>query len=146
MGVDVALSALGRRSVCTTGRANRCPIPTTIRRFDVESLDLSGVRIVLVHGEIDMVTAGELTGHLDEAGEMDDIAVVADLCEVTFMDSSGLGALLRAQRALRETEVPMAVACVPHGPLARLFQISALDGVLDVYDDRDQAMTAVLRQ
>lgn len=147
MGVDVATAALDRRSVCTTGGA-REPMPHTDHDppFDIESLDASGVRIVLVHGEIDMVSAGQLTGHLYEADEMDAIAVVVDLCAVTFMDSSGLVALLRAQRAFRETDVPMAIACLPHGPLARLFQISALDGVLDVYDDRDQAMTAVLRQ
>ena len=57
--------------------------------------------VVTPSGEVDRDTAGELRRHLAEALELagrGHIDVDVDLAQVTFMDSSGIGALLAAHR------------------------------------------------
>ena|SRR5579862_9618751 len=59
----------------------------------------SGATVVRVSGEVDLSTVGGLRAPLDElAGEGRDVTV--DLGEVTFIDASGLGALVGARDAL----------------------------------------------
>ena len=61
-----------------------------------EVADLRGDRLLIVAGELDLATVPELArmlGALRARGH----AVVLDLADVTFMDSSGLSLLLEAQ-------------------------------------------------
>jgi anti-sigma B factor antagonist len=55
--------------------------------------------------------------------------LVIDLGEVTFCDSSGLGALLDIRRAAGDAEVPMVLRAVPP-PVARLLELTDVDGWL----------------
>jgi anti-anti-sigma factor len=60
--------------------------------FRVTSLESDGATIVAVAGEIDLATAPQLRAALTAApGDL-----TVDLAGVTFMDSSGLGALVAA--------------------------------------------------
>jgi anti-anti-sigma factor len=52
--------------------------------------------VVFVRGDIDMERADELDQQLREAVDADP-AVIVDLDEVTFLDSSGIQSLIRAQ-------------------------------------------------
>jgi anti-sigma B factor antagonist len=61
--------------------------------FQVET----GDGVVSVRGEIDRVTIGQVVVAVESAG--DDI--VLELTRVTFIDSSGLQGVLRAQQAAR---------------------------------------------
>jgi anti-anti-sigma factor len=63
---------------------------------DVESADPS--ELLTVRGEIDMDNAGELVDAIARIGG----TAVVDLSGVTFIDSTGLQGLLRAQRAARQ--------------------------------------------
>ena len=60
------------------------------------------VHVVTVEGPADLYTAQELRETLCEAAQQSGGALIADLTYVTFLDSSGLSALLAAhQRASR---------------------------------------------
>lgn len=79
--------------------------------------------VVAVQGEIDISTAGELAARLREMMEAGFRRVVLDLREVTFIDSSGLRAVIQARAASDRAEVEFAL--VP-GPKAvqRLFELT----------------------
>ncbi len=66
--------------------------------------------------------------------------VLADLGRVSFMDSTALGALVRAVRELGENGADVRVV-LPHGTARRIFEITALDGALPVAHDREAALT-----
>jgi anti-anti-sigma factor len=53
--------------------------------------------VIAVAGEIDLATAPDLSRRVLEHRERD---VVLDLSEVTFLDSSGISALVHAQQSL----------------------------------------------
>jgi anti-anti-sigma factor len=58
--------------------------------FRVDAPGFDGVRVIIPRGEVDAATREALTAHLvASAGWL----IVVDLARVTFMDSSGLGAL-----------------------------------------------------
>jgi anti-anti-sigma factor len=55
-------------------------------------------KLVTVRGEIDMDNAGELVDAIERVAD----TAVVDLSGVTFIDSTGLKGLLRAQQAARQ--------------------------------------------
>jgi anti-anti-sigma factor len=85
-----------------------------------------GARIVTLTGEIDIAVMGELSPLL--VAEED---VVVDLSHVSFMDSSGIAALLRAHR-LQTTPGHRLLVRGAHGPVSRVLEITGADSVLSL--------------
>ena len=65
------------------------------RNHHVSLSDEDGAVVVLVRGEIDLAAAPTLRDRLREAGDRSP-AVVVDMADTTFLDSSGLHVLVRA--------------------------------------------------
>jgi anti-sigma B factor antagonist len=96
-----------------------------------------GQRVVLaVTGEIDMLTAPSLSAAIGNAQPCHELWV--DLSNVSFMDSTGIPALVQAQRTLREAPHSFAVICPP-GPVRRVFELSGVDGQMVLFPHRSAA-------
>ena len=82
-----------------------------------------GVAIVTLRGELDMAGAPELEKALAALEDEPDVhAIALDLSALEFMDSSGLRAVVRADR--RTTETGRRFALVKGGePVHRVFEI-----------------------
>ena len=110
-------------------------------RLGIEQSSGPGYRGCRLAGEIDFTSAGPvqatLTGMVLPGGG----TVVVDLCRGTFLDSSGLGTLVQAHRTALERDTRLLVAASP--PVRKLLQLTALDTVLDTYDDLAAAEAAV---
>jgi anti-anti-sigma factor len=111
--------------------------------YEIESADRDAIRLVDVRGEIDLAAAPELSEHLLGAADAGVRAVVVDLCRVSFLDSSGLAALLNARKRLRAEDVTMIIACEPGGRPERILQVTGLHSVVEVAGSREQALDAV---
>lgn len=61
----------------------------------IRRLDSVGVRYVQVSGELDLANVDEFKRHLD--GCRDGERLVVDATELSFIDSTGLGALVQAR-------------------------------------------------
>ena len=62
----------------------------------------SGSWRLVVRGELDAASAPDLQAQLDELVEQHAQLVIVDLAEITFLDSSGLRALVHGARALEK--------------------------------------------
>ena len=83
-----------------------------------------------MHGEIDVATAPELGRRLDAAIEASPGSVIdVDFSAVSFIDSSGLGALVAAQRRARATGGELWVSNLRTN-LRTVFELTGLDKVL----------------
>jgi anti-sigma B factor antagonist len=91
--------------------------------------------VVEVVGEVDMTTASELSEALEAAPE-GTTWVVIDLSEVSFLDSSGLNALVQARRLLAERGLALRVVVPAEGAIRRVFEITHLTEPLTVVDSR----------
>jgi anti-anti-sigma factor len=82
---------------------------------------------VTVSGELDLATAHELEAVFEALEPTPPERVLVDLAAVTFLDSSGIRALVRANRRLNGLGVPLVVDAVSDA--AR--QVLEISGVLD---------------
>jgi anti-anti-sigma factor len=95
--------------------------------------------VIALSGELDLAGAAALEDELGrlEAGPLD--AIVLDLRDVTFMDSSGLRVIAVANQ--RAQERGRRLALVPGGDqVMRVFEITRMRERLDFVDD-PQAVT-----
>jgi anti-sigma B factor antagonist len=105
--------------------------------FSLRREDAGDVAVVVVDGEVDMVTAPAIQQELESLAP--GTCVVVDLCDVPFMDSTGLRVLLAARQAL---DGRVHIACVPGGPVARLFEVAHVPELLKVFATRGGALAA----
>jgi anti-sigma B factor antagonist len=97
--------------------------------------------VLNVAGEIDMATAPDLQEAIDAALESSPHELWIDLTATAFMDSTGVHALLGASGRLRARNCRLAIIC-PDGAVRRLFQITGIDGALEIHPDRGAAHRA----
>ena len=69
-------------------------------------------------------------------------ALLLDLSDCGFLDSTGLHAIIDARTAIHEAGGRLAVCCPPSGPVARVIEV-ALPGMLELYPTRDAALRAL---
>lgn len=94
--------------------------------------------VVRIGGELDHFCAQRVRRDLDALLEDRTVnTLVLDLSTLTFMDSSGIGALLGRYRILRERGGRMGVINMnPH--ISRLFHMSGLDRVIYQLDKQQE--------
>lgn len=102
---------------------------------------LEGVPVASVRGEIDLESRDRFEQQLAPVRAAVGPAVL-DLEHVPFMDSSGLHVVVQLWRAMRADGRELAVACRLDG-VRRLFELTALDGLLRLYEDAPTAARAV---
>ena len=105
-----------------------------------EPLGPDGV-ILTARGELDVPTAPALRERLREAHDRGVRRMVLDLCDVTFIDSLTLAAIVGARTRLGDGGA-MAIATCHHYVLL-IFEAGGLDGLLDVVETRDEAVALV---
>jgi anti-sigma B factor antagonist len=96
--------------------------------FAVERTSVPGGMCVAVAGEVDMDTAPRMRAAIEAALVAGD-PVTVDLGSVTFMDSSGLAALIAARATAAAAGVSVSIERVPRR-VADLFTITGLEGML----------------
>jgi len=85
-----------------------------------------------VEGEVDAHTAPQLKTAIGTAIEHGATEVIADLDQVTFMDSTGLGVLVGGLKRLRELGGELRIVCTRR-PILRILEITGLDKVIPIY-------------
>jgi anti-anti-sigma factor len=95
----------------------------------VTTAERPGLTRVTVAGEIDIATSPQLGAALSGPGS-DTVLVVLDLSQVTFIDSTGLSVILRADDRLREADRRLVLIPGPR-PVQRFFEITGTDRRLD---------------
>lgn len=100
-------------------------------QFEFASISGEEAARLIVKGEIDLMAEEPLVDSVAAALSSSAASMlVLDLNAVRFMDSSGVRAVLRCQRAAKERGVAFRVA-VTKGPLTKLFRLA---GVTDWFD------------
>ena len=93
--------------------------------------------VVVATGELDAFVAPDLTASLHDVDAA--AHLVVDLANVSFMDSTALGVLVRVARERGARGAALRVV-LPQGSARRIFEITALDRVLPIAPDRAAAV------
>jgi anti-sigma B factor antagonist len=113
-----------------------------LRGLTVDRAHSSGAPGVLLRGAIDLGTASQLIARLEAAIRASRGAFVIDLCDVTFLDSSGVSVLLRARAVLGREERALVIVCPP-GSARSIFELAGIDDLLELFETRDQAAASL---
>ncbi|MDH6551470.1 stage II sporulation protein AA (anti-sigma F factor antagonist) [Streptomyces sp. SAI-133] len=109
-------------------------------RLSVEQRSVDGVHVVTVRGEIDHATNGALHEALfPEDGASAPARIVVDLSDVTFMDSSGINALLAAHQRASDAQGWLRIAGAQR-TVARLLNITGIGQVISCHPSVEQAL------
>jgi anti-anti-sigma factor len=116
--------------------------------FEVKVGDLDqGVRTVSVRGELDLSTAPELEGPLNEVLENGDGSLLIDLASCEFIDSTGIALIVRAwQRIDSDGNGHSLVICSENDQVRRVLEITGLELSIPVHTTRDEALAAMQGQ
>lgn len=109
--------------------------------FRVEAENDAGLNTVSVFGELDQATAPELRTALTRALG-GGVAVLVDLSDCDFIDSTGLSLLVEAKRRLAENERQFGVCC-PDADVRRLLELTGIDEAVGLFDSRDEAVATL---
>ena len=101
-----------------------------------------GTYLVEASGEIDASTAPLLQRTLLSAFAEGHERLVLDISPVTYMDSSGIGAVMAAYAEARQRDARFAVVCAENHPAQRIRGMG-LEAVLAVFPDRKRALAGV---
>jgi anti-anti-sigma factor len=100
--------------------------------------------VVPVRGEVTFSNVGEFERKLERAFGDGARNLVIDLTEVTFIDSSGLSALLTASTRARERGGAVALV-LAQGEPPSIFRFRGVDRLLALYDSREAALEELSR-
>lgn len=101
--------------------------------------EVGGVPVVEAAGELDLETAGSFEAALSRALEANAERVIVDLTSVTFMDSSGVNALMSRTRSFREAGGAVPLAVGGEQQAFKVLRICGLDRLLGVHPDAESA-------
>ena len=136
MASFVAVS-YGCRCECYGRRAWGRPLPDDFALTE-DTLD-DDRHLVAVRGDLDLHTAPELREALDRAIDEGRSRLVVDLTETSYMDSSGLTALVLAHKRVRQRSGQLVVVNVDPS-IGRTFEITGLHLLFPLVTKRDDAI------
>jgi anti-sigma B factor antagonist len=108
--------------------------------FSVDVTD-DGVAVVTPRGRLTMVSARRLRELLGETVASGQHRIVLDMAETTFLDSSGLGAIIAGLKGARQAGGDLRVAR-PTEAVMTVFKLTNLDRVLHPRDSVEGAFDA----
>ncbi len=113
-------------------------------RLTLETREVGRVTIVRCRGRIVAGAETELLHSHIAHLLRDRKTIVLNLCEVEFVDSSGLGAMVRALTASRQLHGDVKLCNVPE-PICKVLQMTHLAQLFDMHDSEEKAVAAFYR-
>jgi anti-anti-sigma factor len=110
-------------------------------QLEIQVQDLRGCVIARPVGEVDLSNASTLEGRLRTLIERSNMVV--DLSQTTFLDSTGLSAVIVAYRCGQALGHSLRLSGA-QGQVRRVLEITQLDVVLEHHDDVGDAVEAAL--
>ena len=101
------------------------------------------VQVVRPSGILDGTKAGQFRQEISNLVESNVDIVLIDFQDVTFMDSSGLGALVLALKTVRAAGGKLFV-CSVNEQIKMLFELTSMDRVFEIFPTREDFDNTVI--
>ena len=110
-------------------------------RIETSLRHLDGIPVLDVTGEIDIYTTPQFKEAVSAAIDENKPAIIINMTQVTYMDSSGFGTLLSATKRLRPLDGALYLTGCNES-IQRMLQITRLNTIFGVYGTEDEALAA----
>ena len=106
--------------------------------MEIEIKEQGGAQVVALEGEVDLQTSPKVREVLQDClGK--GAAIVVDLANVTYIDSSGVASLVETVQAARGKKIDFKLAAVSEASL-RVLKLARLDSVFEICDTVDDCL------
>ena len=107
----------------------------------ISASDQDGIAILMVGGDVDLATVGDLDAAVSDALARTPKALVIDLTGVDFLASAGLQSLVATQQRIGTSA---GFAVVANGPAtSRPIQLTGLDSIFALHPSLPDALSAL---
>ncbi|MCX8053762.1 MAG: STAS domain-containing protein [Armatimonadetes bacterium] len=111
-------------------------------RLETAFRDIDGKKVLDVVGEIDVYTAPKFKEAVNQILDAGQDHLLINMAGVTYMDSSGFGALLSATKRLKPKGGTVnLVKC--NSVIDRILRITRLNTIFATFDNLDEAVQAI---
>lgn len=100
--------------------------------MQIEAVPGSDRYVITVSGEVDLATSPDLDQAIISGIESGAQSVIIDLTDVSFMDSSGLGVIVRGLKRSREADKDLDLI-ITNERVLKVFGITGLDQVIPIH-------------
>ncbi|MEL6440441.1 MAG: STAS domain-containing protein [Cyanobacteria bacterium J06621_8] len=97
----------------------------------------SAIKIIEPRGILDGTKTADFQHQIEQSVESGVHSILVDFRHVTFMDSSGLGALVKALKFLNSAEVGLYL-CSINEQIKMLFELTSMDQYFQILRDRQE--------
>lgn len=97
----------------------------------------SVIQIIEPKGILDGTKTADFQRQIEQSVESGVHTILIDFTNVTFMDSSGLGALVKAFKTLQAADVQLFL-CSINEQIRMLFELTTMDKFFTVLSDREE--------
>ncbi len=109
--------------------------------MDIEVSQQTGVTLVVPRGDIDLSTADQVKRTLTQLIDGGQTKLVLDLADVSYIDSSGLGALVATMKQARAAGGNLRL-CGLQDDVRSILEMTRLIKVIAVHSDRQEAVAS----
>ena len=107
--------------------------------MEIDLKEINGVAVVSIVGELDALSAPELTGFFESrVGEMY-INLVTDLEGLSYSSSAGIRIFLGLARSFRQKGGDLRIATV-RPPVEKIFKLSKFDRIVKIFPSVEDAV------
>ncbi len=104
----------------------------------------SEIKVVQPAGILDGTKAAQFRQEISELVQQNAKIIVVDFKNVTFMDSSGLGALVLSLKTIRAAGAQLFL-CSINDQIQMLFELTSMDRVFEVFSNREELEQKILK-
>jgi anti-anti-sigma factor len=94
------------------------------------------IKIIQPNGILDGTKSSQFRKDINDQVEAGADIVLIDFKDVTFMDSSGLGALVLALKTVRAAGCQL-IVCSINEQIKILFELTSMDRVFEIFENRE---------
>lgn len=97
----------------------------------------SVIQVIEPEGILDGTKTANFQRQIEQCIESGVDTILIDFTNVTFMDSSGLGALVKALKSLQAASVQLFL-CSINEQIGMLFELTSMDKFFNIFSDREE--------
>ncbi|MBW2618382.1 MAG: STAS domain-containing protein [Deltaproteobacteria bacterium] len=110
--------------------------------MEITQQQKDGISILVVEGDLVAIESSLLEEKTLQATESSPQAIIFDLSQLSYIDSVGLGMIVQLNKKLSGMGVRLCFCCLSES-VKRLFAVTRLDAVLEIFADVEEAATAI---
>jgi len=112
--------------------------------MDIRTHTVEGITVIELTGRFTAAVAPQLVDLLQRTADKNNAQIVVDLGGVSFIDSSGLSALVLGMKRCRENEGDLRL-CRLQTPVRMIFELTRLHQAFEIHGDEGAAVRAFAR-